>query len=179
MLRIITLSVVILLVAMTAASQTLTLYRHTFGSAGGSLQGNPQGLLLTVGQPASGTGSTGTQTYSAGFWDWTDILTGVDDEEIPQKWNTELRQNFPNPFNPLTTVPYSVGSEGAVHVTLRIYDVRGGLVTTLVDDLKSPGNYEADWDGSNSHGEQVASGIYFTRLVAGSYNNTRKLVLLK
>ena len=179
MLRTTTLSAVILLIAMAAASQTLVLHRHTFASAGGSLQGSPQGLLVTVGQSVSGTGTTGTQTASAGFWDWTDILTGVDDEDFPQRLITELKQNYPNPFNPLTTVPYSVGSDGTLHVTLRIYNARGSLVTTLVDDLKSPGNYTATWDGSNSRGEPVASGIYFTRLVAGSYTYTRKLVLLK
>jgi photosystem II stability/assembly factor-like uncharacterized protein len=83
-----------------------------------------------------------------------------------------LRQNYPNPFNSTTSVQYSVPSAG--HVILKVYTVLGQEVQTLVEEQKSPGNYEAKFDGGT-----LVSGIYFYRLQAGSFSQTRKLVLLK
>ncbi len=89
-----------------------------------------------------------------------------------------LAQNTPNPFNPTTTISYSLASAG--RVTLRIYDVAGRLVRTLVDDDHAPaGSREATWDGRDNSGATVASGVYFYRLEAGSFVSTKKMLLLK
>jgi hypothetical protein len=89
-----------------------------------------------------------------------------------------LAGNYPNPFNPVTTIRYGV--ERRSHVSLRIYDVAGRLVRVLVDEVQEPGlEYEARWQGRNDRGRPVASGIYFCRLMAGSFTETRKLVLLR
>jgi len=88
-----------------------------------------------------------------------------------------LDANVPNPFNPSTTIRYAVGGTGAV--TLRVYDVAGHLVRTLVDAQRSPGTYEARWDGRDERGRGVASGVYFYRLRAGDFSQTRRMVLLK
>jgi hypothetical protein len=106
------------------------------------------------------------------------IETGVEDE-LPSEFATlALKQNFPNPFNPTTTVRFSVPS-GAEHVGLRIVSVDGRVVRTLVDGEVGPGPQSRVWDGTNDHGEAVASGVYFMRLEAGDLVETRKMTLLK
>jgi hypothetical protein len=83
-----------------------------------------------------------------------------------------LRQNYPNPFNPTTTIAF--GIRESVRASLRVYDMLGREVEVLTDDVFSPGEYKATFDGSN-----YASGIYFYRLVAGSFVQTRKMQLVK
>ena len=90
-----------------------------------------------------------------------------------------LSQNSPNPFNPSTTVSFSVPEGKNAHVSLNIYDIRGKLVRTLVDEAKDAGSYSVLWNGVDSRGLNVASGVYFYRLAAGEFNQTRKMVLLK
>ena len=88
-----------------------------------------------------------------------------------------LAPNYPNPFNPTTLIRYTV-PEGA-RVTLAVYDTRGRLIRTLVDERQPPGNYEVAWDGRGRNGGVVPSGVYFARLRAGSARQSRKLVLVK
>ncbi len=90
-----------------------------------------------------------------------------------------LGQNYPNPFNPSTTVAYDIPEGKEVQVRLNIYNVRGQLVRTLVNEVKSEGSYQVQWDGSSNNGQKVSSGVYFYRLVAGEFNQTRKMVILK
>ncbi len=95
----------------------------------------------------------------------------------------ELSQNYPNPFNPTTTIKYSLSSVGDgsenFPTTLKIYNVLGEAVRTLVDEPRSPGIYYEVWDGKDDQGKEVASGIYFYRLKAGKFSETKKMVLLK
>jgi hypothetical protein len=107
-------------------------------------------------------------------------LTGV---ALPRRFESSVGANYPNPFNPSTRIPYTVGGrEGAraVRVVLGIYDVTGARVATLVNDARTPGTYVAAWTGRDDRGRPAASGIYFARLeVDGSAPFVRKLVLLK
>jgi hypothetical protein len=96
--------------------------------------------------------------------------------EVPQYVNS-LAQNFPNPFNPSTTIRYSIRERG--HVTLKIYNVAGQLVTTLVNDQMNPGEYTVQWDGLNGVGNPVASGVYFYRLVTEDFMDAKKMVIMK
>jgi hypothetical protein len=87
-------------------------------------------------------------------------------------------ENYPNPFNPGTTIRYTLPE--ASLASLRVYDVAGRLVRTLFADRKVPaGTYEIDWDGRDEDGGEVASGVYFFRIDAGAHTFTRKGVLLK
>jgi hypothetical protein len=89
-----------------------------------------------------------------------------------------LSQNYPNPFNPTTTITYTLAERA--DVSLRIYNVAGQLIRTLVNETGSPGEvHTATWDGRNDAGQSVSSGVYFYRLTAGSYVQTKKMVLLK
>jgi hypothetical protein len=90
---------------------------------------------------------------------------------------TSLGQNYPNPFNPETSIPFSLASAG--HVVLRIYDVTGALVATLVDEHRETGKHVARWNGRTDSAVNAPTGVYFVRLHAANTVATRKLVLLK
>jgi hypothetical protein len=89
----------------------------------------------------------------------------------------ELKPASPNPFNPKTTIQYSLASRG--RVSLSVFDVSGRRVTTLVDDVMDAGPHQVVWDGRNHSGHQVASGLYFMRMSAERFSATEKLTLLK
>ncbi len=88
-----------------------------------------------------------------------------------------LGQNTPNPFNPFTKIQYNLPKAG--HVTLKIYDVRGGLVRALVDGFQHPGQYEEIWNAEDAIGQKVASGIYFYQLRTEEGIKTRKMCVTK
>ena len=105
------------------------------------------------------------------------ILPNVTPVELDVCHINSLAQNYPNPFNPSTTIRYSV-KENA-HVSLKIYNVAGRLVRTLVDGDKAAGAYREAWKGRNNAGVPVSSGVYFYKLVSKNFSMTRKMVLLK
>ena len=86
-------------------------------------------------------------------------------------------QSFPNPLNPLCTIPYDMPTAG--RVSLRVFDVHGSLVRTLVDGWREPGVYSEIWDGRDASGVQLPSGGYFYSVKAGDFVATRKMVLLE
>ena len=101
-------------------------------------------------------------------------LVGTD----PVVASNRLEQNYPNPFNPATTIAFSIKHAGQVRID--IYNVAGERVRTLVDERRAAGSYtDVRWDGTNDVNQPVASGVYWYRLVAGSYTEARKMVLLK
>lgn len=91
----------------------------------------------------------------------------------------KLENNFPNPFNPTTTIRYSIKDQGAV--SLKVYNAAGQLVRTLVNDVQTPveGGFRVTWDGKSNAGTQVSSGVYFYKLTAKNFSQTKKMVLLK
>jgi hypothetical protein len=100
-----------------------------------------------------------------------------------EEWNNAqipmgywLSQNFPNPFNPVTTIKYSVRTYNHTpqHVNLSIYNLLGQKVATLVDERQQAGYHQVEWDASG-----FANGIYYYQLRAGSYVKTEKMILLK
>jgi hypothetical protein len=97
------------------------------------------------------------------------------EQEAPDAF--ELSQNYPNPFNPETQISYSLPKDA--HVTLTIFNIVGQKVKTLVDELQDAGHKTLHWDGKNDNGSQVSSGIYFYRIQAGEYSQTRRMVLLR
>jgi sugar lactone lactonase YvrE len=93
----------------------------------------------------------------------------------------ELNQNYPNPFNPSTEIIYTVPSiEKGIGVTLRVYDLLGREVITLIDGIQTAGKHSVEWNGTNSAGHRVESGVYLYQLKSNNdYVNTRKMILLR
>jgi len=89
---------------------------------------------------------------------------------VPERFS--LAQNFPNPFNPGTRIRFEVASFGLV--SIRVYSMLGQELATVVNEIRQPGSYEVAWNAAG-----IPSGVYFYRLTAGTFNETRKLVLLK
>lgn len=97
------------------------------------------------------------------------------DNTVPTSY--AIDQNYPNPFNPTTTIKYTIPQES--NVKLEIYDITGKLVNTIVNQSQSAGSYSVTWDGSNSSGMKVGSGMYLYRINAGSFIAVKKMILLK
>jgi hypothetical protein len=104
------------------------------------------------------------------------IITGITAPVNPSTF--ALYQNVPNPFNPSTSIHYDVPVGGGV-VTLQIYDVSGRLVRTLIDGSRTPGEKRVTWDARDNYGSPVATGVYFYRMTAPGFENTRKMILLR
>jgi hypothetical protein len=124
--------------------------------------------------------------YSPGFYFNTTnntVLSAVKDQvgqtgNLPKVFS--LSQNRPNPFNPSTTISYSV-PEGSRHpVSISVFNLRGQRIKVLIDaENKAPGFYSVFWDGRDAHGKPAPSGVYFYRLESGDYVSIRKMIILK
>jgi len=131
-------------------------------------------VTLTATIPFSGS-TSGFVRYN--------LVTAIDEEKnIPTKF--ELSQNYPNPFNPSTTIKYTIPSvistKGRnLNVQLKVYDVLGNEVATLVNEEKPAGTYEVEFSVGRESSPAIASGIYFYELKAGEYISTKKMILLK
>ena len=104
-----------------------------------------------------------------------DGITDVKNETIPNEF--KVSQNYPNPFNPSTTIMYSIPKRGLV--TIKIYDILGGLVKTLVNREVESGTYQTNWNSVDNFGRKVSSGVYFYRVENGANIVTKKMVLIK
>tara|TARA_B110000438_G_C15758782_1_gene626336 strand:+ start:624 stop:1367 length:744 start_codon:yes stop_codon:yes gene_type:complete len=90
---------------------------------------------------------------------------------------TELSKNYPNPFNPTTTIPYELKEDGLISMV--VYDLNGAEVKTLVSENVSAGSYQAVWNGLNNTGQNVASGRYIVKMSAPGFSDTITMTLLK
>ncbi len=100
------------------------------------------------------------------------VLTSVPASKSDAPQTFSLAQNYPNPFNPSTTISFSLPSQS--FVSLKVFDIIGREVATIVSEEMPAGTYTRQWNAA-----KMSSGIYFYRLQAGSYTQTKKLVLLK
>ncbi|MEE9448937.1 MAG: T9SS type A sorting domain-containing protein, partial [Ignavibacteriaceae bacterium] len=105
------------------------------------------------------------------------VSVGKEDGELPLDF--KLNQNFPNPFNPKTLINYSIPEIS--FITIKVYDITGKEVVTLINEEKSSGTYEIEFNASLTarQGSELTSGIYFYQLIAANYVETKKMVLLK
>lgn len=100
------------------------------------------------------------------------VIISVENENNMLPKNYELKQNYPNPFNPETVIEFSIPKN--THVKLKIYDLLGREITTLIDEKLNAGNYKKTW-----HAINLASGIYFYKLQTDEYSEVKKLILQK
>ena len=106
--------------------------------------------------------------------------TGIEEprdrgEPLPDWYR--LHQNYPNPFNPTTIIEYDLPYSSTTNLT--VFNIKGQRVRTLIDERQSAGNHTVTWDGRDSHGDVVASGVYFYRLSVGNVLHSKKMLLLK
>jgi hypothetical protein len=123
----------------------------------------------------SAVNAYGASVWSTGFGFKTTPSTDIDDEEMPTEFN--LKQNNPNPFNPVTQIRYSLPQ--LTNVQLKIYDILGREIKTLVNSEQAAGNCRVEWNGTDDHGVQVTSGIYIYRIITGEFVQTKKMMFLK
>jgi len=113
-------------------------------------------------------------TDGAGVWrrPLSEMITSVGRSSTDLPTDFALEQNYPNPFNPTTNIMYTL--PGREYVNLTLYNILGEKIATLVDEEKAPGKYTVTFDGS-----KLPSGVYFYRLHAGRFNESREMVLVK
>lgn len=108
-------------------------------------------------------------------------ITGIGDKNLNQFGGLvrtfALLQNFPNPFNPTTTIEYQMPKPG--NVSIRVFDITGRLVRVLVNEEQGAGIHRIQWDSKNGHGQAVASGIYVYEIRSDNFVTSRKMLLLK
>jgi hypothetical protein len=177
--------------------------RHTNVVMGGVLVRVADGLQATTNMagvytitniPAGIIKITGTrdgfEPYESGFLTITsgqqlthdfDMGNVNEGDIIEMPLITELSTNFPNPFNPSTTIRFSIGQtvKGGEFVNIRIYNIRGQVVKTLVNDYFAPGWHSVEWNGTDDRNRVVGSGIYFYKMTAGEYSQMKRMILMK
>ncbi len=136
-------------------------------------EGLPDAIMVTDLNIQDGAGKVILTSHGNGAYrrDLFRTITDVDkNSKLPVKF--VLEQNYPNPFNPITTIKYNVASND--NISIKVYDILGNSIATLVNEQKEAGEYEAVFDASN-----ISSGIYFYVLQAGDFREMKKMVLLK
>ncbi len=113
-------------------------------------------------------------SFDGNIYRFIPTITSVNDKKLPTDFR--LYQNYPNPFNPTTNIEYEIANPQ--FVSLKIYDLNGKEIATLVNEKKVAGRYNVEFRSENLH-KQISSGIYFYKLTAGSFSQTRKMILLK
>jgi hypothetical protein len=156
-----------------AASAQIGLGTGVFATGGGLMSNGTYAAAGTIGQDVIGRSTGATYVSAAGFWGGGGVILDVKGSTVsgtPMVYT--LDQNYPNPFNPSTTIKFELPR--ASHVSLTVFDVLGREVSELVNERKEAGVYEVKFDGSN-----LASGVYFYRLQAGDFVQSKRLLLLK
>ncbi len=169
-----------------SAQQGLLLFREGRGNV------RIDGAVLGTGRTVDFSGQFAVLTFEAAGrgeagLKLDDVLLRTENNQVqPAAVKSEVRelpttysllQNFPNPFNPSTRIEYTV--PGTARVTVQVFDLLGRLVRDLVNDQREQGRYQAEWDGRNNAGRQVASGMYIYVMRAADFTALRKMLLLK
>ena len=106
------------------------------------------------------------------YWRSISEITGINKKDTKIPVHYSLSQNYPNPFNPVTKIEYSIPKSSLI--TLKVYDILGREISTLVNEEKPAGSYQVEFNGS-----RLASGIYFYKIQAGNYSSVKKMILIK
>jgi len=158
---------------LAQSSENYVIKNAVFSGAGSRSQSDSYILTDAIGQPLPvGQFTSDNYSLSTGFFYNSETATDIDDEEplIPKQF--KLENNFPNPFNPTTTIEYSIPEDS--DVTISIYDLNGQLIQSLVDDNKTAGVHKTIWNATN-----ISSGIYFYKIRADHFTAVKKCILIK
>jgi parallel beta-helix repeat protein len=143
--------------------------------------GSPFDYNLMLGSPCIDTGNPNSPRdpdstlADMGVYYFDQALNIFDEKMIPQSFS--LHQNFPNPFNPLTTIQFEIPEQAAV--TILVYNILGKVIKQLENSVLEAGLYDTRWNGTDEMGNIVSAGVYVYRIQAGSYTQTKKMLYLK
>ena len=168
----------IFLILFTGLTCTHLIYTQSvkgfLNNGGTTINDGSNNILGSFGQDATGNITDGTYKLSGGFWaNNVFAVTAVQPNtstNLPVSFN--LYQNYPNPFNPSTVIKYELPKSS--FVTVKLYNLLGSEIKTLVNGYQQTGVYSITFDGSN-----LSSGVYLYRIIAGNYSQTKKMILLK
>jgi hypothetical protein len=168
-----------ILTAARGAQAQDTLVAGVFGNGGWAVTDSDYHLMIgTLGQPAVRSSTGSTMVLASGFWHSVrSITTGVDQngELLPKTF--VLHANYPNPFNPSTTIRFDLPKAGMAR--LIVYNILGQEVRSLANGRMEAGRHHVTWDGANDRGVRVSSGVYIYRLHYGDKIKSRKMMVLK
>jgi hypothetical protein len=158
-----------------AAAQT-EMQKSVVASGGGAMGTSSHKIICTVGQPCVGKMVSSNHAHYVGFLTpKVIVVSSAEGLELPTR--VDLQQNYPNPFNPITTIRFDLPDRR--NARLEVFSMDGRQVVTLVDKVLPPGRLTVIWDGKDSGGRPVASGIYLYRLTAGDFKETHRMVLVR
>jgi len=169
-----------------AFSQTSQVAWSSFNMGFGVPTSATTAVNSAVGQSFVGATQSASTQIESGFLAYTALGTTTPVEEVPEPGlpsSFELQQNYPNPFNPTTKIEFSLPRNSIVHLT--VYDILGKEVATLLDELRPAGHYTIEWNGQDTYGGKVSTGVYFYRLEATApgrqtpFISLKKMLLLK
>ena len=139
------------------------------------------GVITVITLHRTGDERSGISLENIDVIDHAGVLNSLEkvalEDAIPLPDEFELKGNYPNPFNPVTTIEYTLPT--AAHVKLVIYNTAGQVVKTLVSEEQQPDKYNVTWDSTNEAGVRVSSGMYIYRITAGDFRATKKMILIK
>lgn len=165
--------ITISLLSLIAQAQ-IKVSNSVIGSGGGISSDANFKVTATLGQAIVGTLADSSNSMNIGFWAQSGgVVTSVEKietESIPDKFR--LDQNYPNPFNPTTTIAFALPKQ--TEVSIKLFDLQGRIVSILVDNEMAAGEYQIVFDAKN-----IPSGVYFYRIDAEGFVQTKKLTLLK
>jgi hypothetical protein len=174
-----TITLVIISLILTLLNMNSVYAQHniitvTSGNGGGTLHGASMNISGTIGQALVGSSHNNTLVVNSGFWYTirSSLPTGIEPIERGNPAEFRLEQNYPNPFNPSTTIRFAIAESG--FVSLKVYDLLGREVASLIHEELFAGRYNFVWDA-----EGIASGIYIYSLKTGSFHTNKRLILLK
>ena len=169
----------LLFIGSLVSAQQYVLTKSTFSNAGGSSSSANYILKDAAGQSVTGESKATNYIEQAGFYTYSKLReVGIEETElqpIPKVFS--LSNPFPNPIAKFATIKYGVPRLS--HVSIKVYDITGRVVKTLISGEKKPGFYTLKWNSESDSGDRVAQGIYFIRMVTSDFTFTKKLVLLR
>lgn len=175
------LALVVILIGLAPAARAQVgngydLHWNTIDAAGGQASGSGYALFGTAGQPDAGSLTAGTYALRGGFVLARGATVGVPEPGTLTPTRFHLRAPQPNPF--VTSTAFAIELPAERTVRIRLYDVAGHLVRTLMDRACPAGQLEVRWDGRSDAGREVPAGLYFGRVTAGEFFATFRTVSL-
>ena len=163
-------------------AQTYTLKSYCIDDGGvAAVTAGGYKMGMSVSQSFIGKVEGGGYTAYIGYWPPWGSIPGVEETDksqvLVQPIVFSLNQNHPNPVSHRTAIKYSIASP--CKVELKLYDITGRQVATLVNENQKPGHYQVNWDICNVSERQLPNGVYFYQLTAGDYTDTKKMIILR